>query len=103
MNGRLGLKRVIVSVSASLGMVILLSACSSSVKGEYVADTGGVLVNFKSGGVVEVNGTPYPYEQKGKAITIKENTGDENIIVMDDGTLQTNTMGMRVILRKKKS
>lgn len=96
-------KRVVINVLTSFGMIILISACSNGVKGEYVADTGGVLLNFKSGGIVEVNGTSYPYEQKEKVITIKENNLNENIIVMEDGTLQANTMGMLVTFKKKKS
>lgn len=96
-------KRVIFSALLSLILVVFLTACGTKVKGEYVADTGGVLVNFKSGGIVEINGTPYPYELKGKSITIKEGNGrDEVMIVNDDGTLQTNAFGMNIILRKKK-
>ena len=60
-----------------LVLVFLLSACYNDPKGEYVAKSGGVLLNFKSGNIVDINGSSYPYELKGNRSPSTRVTGKQ--------------------------
>ncbi|MFH0782343.1 MAG: hypothetical protein V2B20_10395 [Pseudomonadota bacterium] len=59
--------------------------------------SGVVVIKFKSGGIAEFQGMAFPFEIKGKAITVKENGRDEVFIVKDDGSLQVSRPGKPII------
>lgn len=97
------LRRGVSSMLVSLCLSGMLTACGDNIKGEYVATNGsGLVANFKSGGIVEMVGQTFPFEVKGKAITVKEGNGKEEVfIINDDGTLQIDTPFGPLTLKKK--
>ncbi len=108
MKRRRGSREMLYNFLALSGMIMLLSACSNNIIGEYVAEpiifSGGdpaSRLNFRSDGIVDFNGTPLPYEIKENLITIKDTggMGDSILIVLDDGSLQWYGVGT---FKKKK-
>jgi len=93
-------ERILFAALLSINIIIFILGCGDSAKGEYVAP--GIIVSLKSGGVAEVNGNTFPYEVKGKVITIKEGPGkEETLIIKDDGNLELNAFGQKITLKKR--
>ena len=82
---------------------LLLFACSSGVRGEYMNDDGTVIYKFESGGRLHRyeagNATELKYEINDRKIRVAAPEGDQILVVMDDGSLR-GTRGIKLIKKR---
>jgi hypothetical protein len=83
------------------GISVSVIGCGSRVSGKYVADGGGMTVEFKSGKAILTSGSGQSetddFTVDGDTVTIKSSAaGDMKFTIMQDGSLS----GMLGTLRK---